>query len=132
MKVTLAAVADYASIAEGGKLNVMGVFDRITAHAFPVRHPFMAFAFRIYFAPEESGKPFRLEVALEDAGGREGIKFQGDARAPDVDMVHGGQGNNVLAIRDLVFEEAGTYSIHVRVDDETLATVPIVVSSAGE
>lgn len=38
MKVVLLLAADHANIEQQGKLNVLGVFDRLLAQSFPVRH----------------------------------------------------------------------------------------------
>jgi len=35
----LLLVADYANVTDNGKLNVMGIFQRLHAREFPARHP---------------------------------------------------------------------------------------------
>jgi hypothetical protein len=39
MEVDLALLADAATIDGSGKLNILGIFDRLTTSAFPTRHP---------------------------------------------------------------------------------------------
>ena len=79
MKITVAAIADYASISEGGKLNVLGVFDAITAQEFPVRHPHMVFAARLLFEYEDGGKKHAVNVRLEDEDGHKIAEMTGEA-----------------------------------------------------
>lgn len=41
MEVSLALLADYANVTREGKLNLLGLFDRIDARAVPWVHPQM-------------------------------------------------------------------------------------------
>ena len=46
MRVPLAVLADYANVTTDGKLNIMGIFNRIFASALPVVHPQMRLVMR--------------------------------------------------------------------------------------
>ena len=46
MDIDLALLADAATIDGSGKLNILGVFDRISASAFPAQHGRMAMVLR--------------------------------------------------------------------------------------
>ena len=46
MDVDLALLADAATIDGAGKLNILGIFDRVHTPNFPARHPKMALVLR--------------------------------------------------------------------------------------
>ncbi|MGB3906069.1 MAG: hypothetical protein WBB22_14235, partial [Anaerolineae bacterium] len=69
MKMTLALLADYANVSQEGKLNIMGIFDRIFTRAFPTAHPEMRLVMRFEFGAAELGRERRLEVKTLDADG---------------------------------------------------------------
>ena len=47
MRVTLAVLADYANISQEGKLNILGIFDRIAVAEVPTSLPQMHFIMRL-------------------------------------------------------------------------------------
>ena len=49
MKVELYVLCDAATADAGGKLNILGVFDRLNAREAPVTHPLCALAVRLRF-----------------------------------------------------------------------------------
>ena len=84
MRITIAALADYANIAEGGKLNLSGVFDTIWVKKTPVVHPFMVLALRMEFEYEDGDSTHALVVSLRDMDGRELLRAEAkvEDRAP--------------------------------------------------
>ena len=65
MKTEIAAICD-AATDQGGKLNMLGVFDYIEAN-LPVVIPRCSIVFRIRYARSEIGK-HQLRVTLENPG----------------------------------------------------------------
>ena len=47
MQVKLAVVADYANVSSEGKLNILGIFDRINVSDLPAAHPQMHLILRL-------------------------------------------------------------------------------------
>ena len=78
MKVTLAVIADYASVSIGDKLNVLGVFDTIFAPEFPVLHPHMVFALRVEFDYDDAKRRHSMSIWLEDEDGGRLLETGGD------------------------------------------------------
>src|SRR5690606_8686643 len=66
LKITMAAIADYASVSIGDKLNVMGVFDTIFAEKFPATHPLLFLAVRIHYEYADADTAFDVAMHLED------------------------------------------------------------------
>jgi hypothetical protein len=63
MKVELFALCDAATADAGGKLNILGVFDRLNAREAPVTHPLCALAVRLRFERLEEGQK-RVRVSF--------------------------------------------------------------------
>jgi hypothetical protein len=56
MEVDLALLADAATIDASGKLNILGIFDRLTTSSFPTRHPRLSLVLRFSAGVQEVGK----------------------------------------------------------------------------
>lgn len=130
MDVEVFALCD-AATDSGGKLNVLGAFDRINARTFPLVHPHCAIALRVRFDRIEEGN-HRVKISLIDADGNSvipgidgniGIKFPGDVQSVCANMV--------LNMNGLKFESAGQYSIELALDGRHEKSLPINVVEAS-
>ena len=115
MEVDLALLADAATIDASGKLNILGVFDRLGWRR---------------------GKPMPprrhvVEIMLKDPDGEEIVRVDGEMHlAPGSQAVGGGvRVPHILNMDGLVFPKAGSYAFDVRVDGEHHVTIPLVVAS---
>jgi hypothetical protein len=131
VEVDLALLADAATIDASGKLNILGIFDHLSAASFPVRHPQMVMVLRFSAGVHEAGQ-HKVEIVLHDPDGHEVVRVDGDmnlAPGPSgvADGVHVPQ---ILNMGGLVFPKAGRYGFDVRVDGEHHVTLPITVSGA--
>lgn len=126
MDVEVFALCDAATDA-GGKLNILGAFDRINARQFPLVHPHCAIALRVRFDRIEEGN-HRVKISLIDADGNSvipgidgniGIKFPGDVQSVCANMV--------LNMNSLKFERAGQYSIELALDGRHEKSLPVNV-----
>jgi len=128
LKVLLAA--DYANIERQGKINVMGVFDRISAVDFPARHPEMVLVMKLSAGPAEYGRTRKLVVKLLDQDATQELVDW----SRDIDVPPGAGGpveiNQFLKLRDLVFPTEGVYTFYVLVDDDEKGTLPIILARA--
>jgi len=126
LKVLLAA--DYANIERQGKINVMGVFDRISAADFPARHPEMVLVMKLSAGPAEYGGTRKLVVKLLDEDATQELVDW----SRDIDVPPGSGGpveiNQFLKLRDLVFPVEGVYTFYVLVDDDEKGTLPITLA----
>ena len=118
MKVTLALIADYANVTKEGKLNVMGIFDRIWSENFPARHTSMHLVMGFEASRVESENKFTVEVFLVDADGQKilGLKgplaFDKSGKEPG-DTIKRSQ---ILALKDIIFPKPGNYSFDILVN----------------
>ena len=128
MDVLLLLSADYANIAEGGKLNVMGIFRNIRSSAFPARHSEMHLIVKLRPSPAEYGQTRKLTIKLMDEDGKsELVNFSRDIEIPHPAGKQRFEINQILRLRDIVFPEPGTYQFSVLVDNDEKGTLPIEV-----
>ena len=128
MEVDLGLLADAATIDVSGKINVLGVFDRISAADFPVQHPHLALVLRFVGGPTDIGS-HSLTIRLVTQSGEEVLALDGELQ---VGPVPGSQGNimripHVLNLDGVVFPNPGLYSFDVSVDRRHQCSLPLLV-----
>jgi hypothetical protein len=125
MEVTLALLADAANISTDGKLNILGVFNALGGHTFPVVHPQMALVLRFEASHAEAGKARRLELQLSDGDG--GKLFRIDAQlvvpkgAPGMPI----RLDHILMLHGIQFPKPGDYVFNVLVGDDQKAAIDL-------
>jgi hypothetical protein len=127
MVVDVAVVADYANLAEGGKLNVMGMFDQIWAKEFPAAHAYMVLAYRLRVGYEDGGKQYRIEIKLVDEDGRQ---WGGTSGIISVSEIAAGERqvlSQILSFPGLLFPRAGEYAFVLSIDGDELHRVPFTL-----
>lgn len=132
MKIKLALLADYANVTTDGKLNILGIFDRIHVAKLPAVHPQMQFVIRLEAHPAEAGRSHKLEVRLHDPDGQTVFNIQGDmmvhSRAPGETIYT----NQIITINNLHLPKIGGYNFIVFTDNDLKAEVPLLVDRARE
>jgi len=113
MDVQVAVLADYANIAAGDKLNVMGIFDTLFAPAFPTVHPFMVLALRLRLGYEDGGKTHDLAVSLRDEDGREYLRAAAKVKVSRIEPGRFQNVNQVINFAGMGFGKSGTYAFHI-------------------
>jgi hypothetical protein len=127
----MAVLADEANISQEGKLNLMGIFDRIAAATFPVMHPRMVFAFRVEAEFGDTGRAFPVRVTLEDDEGNVLFEAAGDLMAPPVPPGEFATANQLFALVGVQFPRAGLYRFIVRLGDLEPHETPLFVQNAA-
>jgi len=77
MEVDLALLADAATIDGSGKLNILGIFDRIGTGSFPARHPRMVLILRFSATLNETGR-HDIGISLKAPDGAELVRVDGE------------------------------------------------------
>ncbi len=127
MKLELALVCDHALIDQGGKLSVIGIFERIWVQRFPAVHPRLHLVLRLKGRRTEIGE-HRIVITLQDPDGREVLRGDGAVQIGEPPAgVTEVEANAVLSF-DVPLERPGAYAFEIRVDGERQAGVPITVS----
>lgn len=128
MRVALGFLADEANVSQDGKLNVLGMFDRIAAATFPVVHPKMVFVFRVVFDFADGGRALPVQVRMVDEDGQTMFEANGEITAPPVAPGDFFTANQLFALVGVQFPRPGTYSFLVTVDDQEPHETPLIVS----
>ncbi|HST57153.1 MAG TPA: hypothetical protein VLK84_00615 [Longimicrobium sp.] len=126
----MAVLADEANVSQEGKLNLMGIFDRIAAADFPVVHPKMVFAFRVEAEFADSGRMFPVRVSMEDEDGNALFEAAGEMMAPHVVPGEYSTANQLFALVGVQFPRAGLYRFIVQVGDTPPHETPLLVQPA--
>ena len=130
MDIDLALLADAATVDASGKLNILGVFDRITAGEFPARHGRVAMVLRFSAGLDDAGT-HEMVLRIKGPSGEELASLSGN-----IQFGPGGRGSggrikvpHVLNLDGIVFENPGRYSFDVSVDGEHQVSIPLTVAT---
>ena len=127
MNIQVAVLCD-AATDDNGKLNLLGAFDTIYAPQMPAVHAQCAVALRATFQPGDEGTR-KLTLNFINADGRPIMQGIPPMPVPVTlpDDAHFLTRNFIVNIQQLKFAEPGLYSVDVRLDDESQASIPLLV-----
>jgi hypothetical protein len=133
MEVDLALLADAATIDGSGKLNILGIFDRLGTTSFPTRHPRLCLVLRFSAGVHEVGK-HGIGIVLKGPEGKEIVRIDGEMNlgAGPRGVTSGVLVPHILNMDGLVFPTAGRYSFDVRVDGEHHVSIPLTVEGPAQ
>src|SRR3954465_5262695 len=130
MKVEIFTLCDAATLDAGGKLNILGSFDRLNAREVPIVHPHCTLAIKLRFERVEEGQK-RLRIAFVDQEGAAimqnldvttEVRFQGNDPSATISVA--------LNIQQLRLPKFDEYSIDLAVDGSQEASIPLFVKHA--
>ena len=127
MEVPLALLADYANVSREGKLNVMGVFNRIWATEFPTVHPEMQLVFRLEAGPSERGQEKTVEIKLLDADAALIQHLTGHLTVPQESPELTIQIDQIVKFTGVTFQGPGDYRFDILVGGEPKNSVRFAV-----
>ena len=127
MELLTILAADYANIAQGGKLNVMGIFRNIYATSFPARHLSMILVVKLGADIGEFDDERSLTIKLMDQDGNELMRFSSPIKIPKPSGGQRPEVNAILQINEIVFPQPGRYQFSVQVDKDFKGSLPIDV-----
>jgi hypothetical protein len=126
MNIQVAVLCD-AATNDNEKLHLLGAFDTIYAPQLPAVHLQCSVALRVTLLPGDEGTR-KFSLHFINADGRPimpPIEMPVNVTLPD--DAHFLTRNFIANIQQLRFDEAGLYSVDVRVDGETQASIPLLV-----
>ncbi|MCQ2055384.1 MAG: hypothetical protein MJY82_08865 [Fibrobacter sp.] len=129
MNIEIASICDAATAnGMGGRLNILGAFDRAFPPSFPFVIPQCSAAFRIRYQRSEAGV-HKLQLVIEDVCGHaivppmeSNIPLEPVAAGFDTAAV-----NLVLNMQRLQIQRPDKYMVRLLVDDEEIATLPLYI-----
>ena len=127
MNIQVAVLCDAATQDSSSKLNVLGAFDTIYTPQLPALHLQCAVALRVTFSAGDEGQR-KLALNFINADGR---SIMPPIEVPVVVAIpedtHFVTLNFVVNIQQLQFPEAGLYSVDIRLDGVSRASIPLQV-----
>ena len=127
VKLNFAHICDYASISEGGKLNVSGIFKSINVVKFPAIHLQMFIVVNIIV--DTAGTYKETIKFIKESDGIEIIK------PLEFNLVTN-KGNSELGvfgqISNVKFNEEGIYKFKIYVNDNLIKEIPLVVNKINQ
>ena len=129
MNIEIAAICDAATAnGQGGRLNILGAFDRVFPAQFPFVIPQCAAAFRIRYMRSEAGT-HKLALSIEDVCGhpivpvmQSTIPFEPVATGLDTAAI-----NLVLNMQRLQIARPDKYVVRLLIDEEEIAFLPLYI-----
>lgn len=125
MKAAIAVAAEDASLAEGNRLNVTGIFDSIAADSFPAQYPQMVVALRVRAEWEDRERDHDIQIQLEDEDGHKSFDLKGSIRVDDVEPGEYRNMDQIVAVRNTTFHRPGIYVFRVFIDGIEAGQQPI-------
>lgn len=126
MQIKLALLADYANVTAEGKLNILGIFDRITVQSLPVTHPQMHLILRLESHSVERGRTHEIEIRLHDPDGQTVFEVKGEMVPQGIQGMTSAT-NQILTLNNLQLAKAGGYIFVVFVDNDLKSEIPLAV-----
>lgn len=132
MEIDLALLADAATVDVSGKLNILGVFDRIAVGELPAHHPHLSLILRLSASLGEAGS-HQIEIVLKAPDGTKMMGMNGEFHVGPGPASAGGQVRipQVLNIERITFPDAGRYHFDVSLNGEHHVSIPLYVQKAG-
>lgn len=127
ISVPLALLADGANVSREGKLNILGIFDRIGAQTAPVTHSQMQLVMTLEADRGDADKEHKVEVELIDADGSRLFSMAGNLKfgpPPPGEQI---RINHVIQLNNLQFPHFGSYDFKVIVNNEVRKSIPLSV-----
>ncbi len=129
MEVSLAVIADYANLAQDGKLNIMGIFQEVNPPVLPFPLPQMYLVVSFVAGPAEFDTTKDIKIALLDNDGNEMLALEGQAhvsrpRRPGSRAYM----NQLIGLSGITFERSGDYAFAILIGGETRATVSLHIN----
>lgn len=119
LKLQLIAFADYATIAQDGKLSIMGIFDRVGINQFPGGLPR---AFFVAIVKGEVDKSYKVNVKGEMKNETIFPAINLDIRTSD-----NGQANILMDFANLGFPKEGKYEFGIYEGKEKIGSTHVDV-----
>src|SRR5688572_32867225 len=126
MLVNLAVLADYANATGDGKLNLLGIFDRINLVQIPAVHPQMHLVLRLEAHPAELDRSHNVEIRLHDPEGTTIFEVKGEI-IPRGEAGRPVSTNQILTLNNLQLEKVGDYVFVVLINNDMKTEIPLAV-----
>jgi Family of unknown function (DUF6941) len=130
VQVPLLLLADYVNATAENKLNIMGVFTSINASSLPYTLPQMVLIAQFRADRTEYGD-FSLKMEIRGEDGQRVFGAEGKINIPDGKFEEKNFAQ-VFTLNNILFEEAGEYSVNAFVNNELKGKMSLTVVKVTE
>lgn len=130
IRVSFAVLADCANVSREGKLNILGIFDRIFASNLPFVHPQIHLVITFEADRADADRDHKVAVELIDADGGRLFSIEGGLRFGPPPPGERVRVNHVIQLNNLKFERYGPYDFKILVNNEVRSSFPLTVAEA--
>ncbi|OGW38417.1 MAG: hypothetical protein A2Y97_07855 [Nitrospirae bacterium RBG_13_39_12] len=127
VQITLALLADCANVSREGKLNITGIFDRISAQSLPATHPQMQLVMTLEADRGDANKEHKLAIELINADGVKKLSMAGDLKFGSPPPGEQVRINHIIQLNNIKFEDFGVYEFKILMNNEVRKSVPLHV-----
>ena len=121
MDLRYALLADFANVTGDGKLNIVGVCDRIYSVSFPALHRQLFLVTSIETGPEDDGQSRNIKIQMINADGHVLTQLDGQVTfAAGKQIFH-----QIHMFNDLRFEQPGPYQFNIFFDGKPVKTLDL-------
>lgn len=125
MNIEVFVICDAAS-ESGGKLYIMGVFDKITANQLPAKHPACTILVKLRFKQPEEGE-HKISVELSDDKGEFLIpKFEKPFQVKTGEEGYASN-NFIINIQNMIIKRYGENTVKLIIDGKFVTSTPLFV-----
>lgn len=121
MKLRYALIAEYANFTGDGKLNLMGVTDRLFAYQFPAVHRDLVIINSVESDNEEENSQQSLQVQLINPDGLTVAELSGQLEIGAGKQVF----HQIHVFQDVKFETPGAYQVNLYFNNAEVQTIPL-------
>ena len=127
VQIALALLADGANISREGKLNILGIFDRISTQNMPAMHPQMQLIMIIEADRRDADREHQLGIELIDADGKKLLSMTGNIKFSSPPPGEQIRINHIMQLNNLRFEQWGSFEFKILINNEVRKSVPLHV-----
>ena len=127
MNVLFSFAADYANKEQSGKVNVLGIFNRIMSREFPTVHRSLYLVFKLTAQHPEFDVEHDLKIVFVGEDGKEYGAIDGKfvIKRPENESL--AQSDFIFEIRDLGLPKPGLYEFRLVINKEVRGSIPLDV-----
>jgi len=123
VQIALALLADGANISREGKLNILGIFDRISTQSLPAMHPQMQLIMIIEADRGDADREHKLGIELIDADGGKLFSMTGSIKFSTPPPGERVRINHIIQLNNLRFERIGIFEFKILINNEVRKSV---------
>jgi hypothetical protein len=130
LEIKLAVLADYSNISREGKLNILGIFDRIYAQNIPATHPQMQLIMTLEADRVDADREHSIAIELIDSDGKKLFTVGGKLEFKPPPPGEHVKLNHAMQLNNLRFDNYGKYEFKVLINNEVRKSIPLSLVEA--